>query len=85
MRVGVFLIDDGMAEKGLALLDEALALLEVLPTSPELDKLIAERINFFVMSGRLDEAEAEIRRCEKAFGTRHEPDGRDAGSSRRSG
>ena len=73
MRVGVFLIDDGMAEKGLALLDEALALLEVLPPCPELDKLIAERINFFVMSGRLDEVEAEIRRSEKAFGTRHAP------------
>jgi tetratricopeptide (TPR) repeat protein len=73
MRVGVFLIDDGMAEKGLALLDEALALLEMLPPCPELDELIAERINFFMMSGRLDEAEAEIRRSEEAFGTRHEP------------
>ena len=33
-RVGVFLIDDGRADEGLPLLDEALELLEALPPSP---------------------------------------------------
>lgn len=67
-RVGVFLIDDGRADEGLSLLDEALELLEALPPSSELDRLIGERINYFMMAGRLDDAEAEVDRVLEIFG-----------------
>lgn len=72
-RVGVFLIDDGRADEGLSLLDEALELLEGLPPSPELDVLIGERINYFMMAGRLDDAEAEVNRALETFGPQPAP------------
>lgn len=72
-RVGVFLIDDGRADEGLPLLDEALELLQALPPSPELDRLTGERINYFMMAGRLDDAEAEVSRALEIFGPQAEP------------
>jgi tetratricopeptide (TPR) repeat protein len=61
-RVGVFLIDDGEVESGLPLLHEALALLDVGPPSPELGRLLGERVGLFLKAGRFDEAEADLRR-----------------------
>ncbi len=79
MRVGVLLIDDGVAENGLALLDEALALLQGLPPSQELRDLLAERINYFMMSGRYDDVAAEIRHGTELFGDQDGPRSRRLG------
>jgi Tfp pilus assembly protein PilF len=61
-RIGVFLIDDGDVDNGLPLLHEALALLEAMPPSPELGRLLGERVGVFLKAGRFDEAEADLRR-----------------------
>lgn len=65
--VGVFLIDDGQAPEGLALLDEALALLERHEPSPELAEVLAERVNFFLQSGRYDDVKVAVRRRQELF------------------
>jgi tetratricopeptide (TPR) repeat protein len=71
--VGAFLVDDGKAQEGLALLDEALALLERHPPSPELLEVLVERMNFFLQSGRYDDAQAAVRRREELFGDEADP------------
>ena len=60
--MAVSVIGDGRHEEGLALLDEALALLEEQPPSRELDELLADRVSTLVGVGRLDEARIELRR-----------------------
>ena len=85
MRVSALLIDEGSAEEGLDLLDEALELLVPLPPSQELHDLIDERISFFMMAGHFDEVEAEIHRRLEIFGTEADPPGCGAGWSGRSG
>lgn len=71
--VGAFLVDDGKALEGLALFDEALALLERHPPSPELAELLGERLNFFLQSGRYDDANAAVRRRQELFGDEADP------------
>lgn len=56
------LAGDGMRAQGLALLDEALGLLERHPPSHELEKLLANRVGFFMEVGRVDDAHVELRR-----------------------
>jgi tetratricopeptide (TPR) repeat protein len=71
--VGVFLIDDGRAPDGLTRLDEALALLERHDPSPQLLEVLAERVNFFLQSGRYDDAKAAVRRRQELFGAEVDP------------
>jgi tetratricopeptide (TPR) repeat protein len=73
MLTGVFHIVDGKAEEGLAHLDKALELLEKLPPSEEIRELISERINYFMVTGRYEEAEAEKRRALEVFGAEEDP------------
>jgi tetratricopeptide (TPR) repeat protein len=61
-RIGTFLIDDGRTEEGVALLDEALALLDARPPTAELAALLAERFNFFIQAGRCDDAAVALSR-----------------------
>ena len=62
-RIGVCLLDDGSPERGLAALDEALALLEAEPPSLELLELLGERVNTFIQTGQYARAEATLRRA----------------------
>lgn len=52
----------GSADDHLALADEALALLETQPPSPDLEELLVHRIWFFMQRGRINDARADLRR-----------------------
>ena len=52
----------GSADEHLALADEALALLETLPPSADLEELLVRRIWFFMQRGRIKDAQADLRR-----------------------
>ncbi|MET0521103.1 MAG: AAA family ATPase [Jiangellaceae bacterium] len=52
----------GSADDHLALADEALALLETLPPSADLEELLVRRIWFFMQRGRIEDARADLRR-----------------------
>ena len=62
-RVGRVLCVEGSTERGLALLDEALALHEALPPSAELMALLGNRVTAFVLTGRYAEAQTDMRRA----------------------
>jgi tetratricopeptide (TPR) repeat protein len=53
---------DGRHEQGLALLDEALGLLERHPPSRELEQLLTSRVGSLMEVGRVDDAYVELRR-----------------------
>ena len=56
------LTNDGMPERALLLLDEALGLLGREPPSRELETLLARRVSTFMELGRVHDAHAELRR-----------------------
>lgn len=53
---------DGRPQQGLALLSEALALVEGRPPSHELDELLAERVGAFMQLGWFDDARTDLHR-----------------------
>ena len=57
-----FEMSDGRPLRGLALLDEALALFEGQPPSPQLDELLADRVASFMQLGWVDDARTDLRR-----------------------
>ena len=67
----------GSTAEHLALLDEALALLEGQPPSPELEKLLVHRVRFFMEVGRFDDARTELRRGLEVTGRARRRAGRD--------
>ena len=67
--VAVLLDLEGKAEECLAHLDAASQLLEALPPSPELGRLLGHRSNFFMQYGRYEEARAETLHALEVFGT----------------
>ncbi|HYH72688.1 MAG TPA: AAA family ATPase [Nocardioides sp.] len=72
-RIGVFLCEDGMHDRGVGCLDEALALLEGPAPSPALLHLLSNRSSHFLRSGQFAEAEAELSRALETLEVQDDP------------
>ena len=72
-RVGALLCEDGMYERGVGYLDEALALLSGLSPSPALIHLLNVRSSLFLRSGQYADADAELRQALEMLEVQEEP------------